>query len=160
MNKKRIIKNIAFVILAMFFVGDRILKFLFVNHYLGSVKVLGNFFSLSFTPNRYIAFSLPVGGIMLSIFISLIVLVILGYIIHLILTKKDCSFEFIPLTFLLFGAISNLSDRWRYGYVIDYLDVNYFTVFNLADVMIVGGVVYILYGQLFNKKLIKQYERH
>jgi signal peptidase II len=155
MNKKKIIKNIAFVILAMFFVGDRILKFLFINHYLGSVKILGDFFSLNLTPNYYIAFSLPLGGIGLSIFISLIVLAFLGYVIHLILAREDNNFEFIPLTFVLFGAISNLADRWRYDYVIDYLDLKYFTVFNLADVMIVGGVAYIIYIQFFNKKLTK-----
>ncbi|MBU1778489.1 signal peptidase II, partial [Patescibacteria group bacterium] len=42
--------------------------------------------------------------------------------------------------FIIFGAISNLTDRLEYGYVIDYFSLKYFTIFNLADVMIVIGV--------------------
>ena len=48
------------------------------------------------------------------------------------------------LTFIIFGAISNMLDRLKYGFVIDYLDLKYFTVFNMADVMIVGGVLGII----------------
>jgi signal peptidase II len=150
MNKKKIIKNIAFVILAMFFVGDRILKFLFINHYLGNVEILGDFFSLNFTPNYYIAFSLPLGGLWLTLLIFLVVLSLYLYIIYLILAKKTNRLEFVPLTYLMFGAISNLLDRWRYGYVIDYFDLKYFTVFNLADAMIVGAVAVIIF-QSFKK---------
>jgi signal peptidase II len=43
--------------------------------------------------------------------------------------------------FLAFlGAFSNLYDRLHYGYVIDYFDLKYFTVFNLSDVMIIIGI--------------------
>jgi len=147
MNKQLVIKNIALTIFgAMFFVGDRIVKHLFLTQYFpGAIKVLGNFFSLDFTPNYYIAFSLPVAGFWLNIFISLIVLVVLSYVIALILAKKVNKPEFFPLTYLLFGAISNLVDRWQFGYVIDYFDLRYFTVFNLADMMIVGGVGALIY---------------
>ncbi len=48
------------------------------------------------------------------------------------------------LTFIIFGAMSNLLDRLKYGCVICYLDLKYFTVFNLADIMIVGGALWLL----------------
>jgi len=43
------------------------------------------------------------------------------------------------LGFLLGGALGNIADRLRYGYVLDYLDVHVWPVFNLADTAIVIG---------------------
>ena len=51
---------------------------------------------------------------------------------------------------IIMGAASNLFDRLKYGYVIDYLDLKYFTVFNLADAMIIFGVAILLISA--NKK--------
>jgi len=38
------------------------------------------------------------------------------------------------------GALANVVDRLRFGYVVDYLDVHVWPVFNLADAAIVAGV--------------------
>jgi len=37
------------------------------------------------------------------------------------------------------GALGNIADRLRFGYVVDYLDVHVWPVFNLADAAIVAG---------------------
>jgi len=37
------------------------------------------------------------------------------------------------------GALGNVADRLRFGYVVDYLDVHVWPVFNLADAAIVAG---------------------
>jgi signal peptidase II len=37
------------------------------------------------------------------------------------------------------GALGNVTDRLRFGYVVDYLDVHVWPVFNLADAAIVVG---------------------
>ena len=42
--------------------------------------------------------------------------------------------------FVLGGSVSNLVDRLRYGYVTDFLDLDYWPAFNLADTFIVVGV--------------------
>ncbi len=47
-----------------------------------------------------------------------------------------------PLTggaLLLGGALGNLMDRARWGYVLDFLELPNFPVFNVADVAIVAG---------------------
>jgi signal peptidase II len=41
---------------------------------------------------------------------------------------------------VLGGAVGNLVDRLRFGYVVDFLDFRVFPVFNVADTAIVTGV--------------------
>ncbi len=140
------LKNIAIIFLiAIFFIIDRYLK----NIALSQVsrvptKLLGDFFSFNFTANYDMAFSLPLGGQILNILVICVILVLLYYIFYLILNKDGQKGYILPLTIILIGAISNVQDRFIYGYVIDYLDVHYFTVFNLADVMISFGTLFIL----------------
>ena len=47
------------------------------------------------------------------------------------------------------GAIGNISDRFRFGYVIDWIDFPRFPTFNLADSGITIGVVLLVYCLLF-----------
>ena len=54
------------------------------------------------------------------------------------------------LTILLFGAISNIIDRIRLGFVIDYIDLKYFTIFNIADIMIVGSIGLLIITNIKN----------
>lgn len=46
----------------------------------------------------------------------------------------------LALALQLGGALGNLVDRVRFGYVVDFLDFHIWPVFNLADVAIVVGV--------------------
>jgi signal peptidase II len=57
--------------------------------------------------------------------------------------------EIVPLAMVLGGALGNIRDRVRFGYVIDYADFHIgdfrpFLIFNLADAAITIGVVIIL----------------
>jgi len=146
MDKKILLKNIALLVAAMFFVGDRILKTIAVNGlWEMPINLLGSWLRFDFVPHYYIAFSLPWGGKSLLAITGVIILAILFYVFYLFLAKKLKWELFFPLTVLLFGAISNFIDRVRYGYVIDYLSGRYFTVFNLADVLIVAVVTWLLF---------------
>ncbi len=49
---------------------------------------------------------------------------------------------------VLGGAAGNLVDRLRWGYVIDYIDLHRWPVFNLADAAIVAGGVLLATGLL------------
>jgi signal peptidase II len=44
------------------------------------------------------------------------------------------------LVLQLGGALGNLLDRLRFGYVVDFIDLRVWPVFNLADIAIVTGV--------------------
>jgi signal peptidase II len=45
------------------------------------------------------------------------------------------------ISFLLIGAFGNFFDRLRLGYVIDFIDIKLFPVFNIADVCIDIAIV-------------------
>jgi signal peptidase II len=54
----------------------------------------------------------------------------------------------VAISLVLGGAIGNLIDRVRFGYVVDFIDVHYqgwhWPAFNLADSVIVIGVILLL----------------
>lgn len=56
---------------------------------------------------------------------------------------------------LLGGSMSNLWDRWKRGYVVDYIHVNvrYLKkiIFNISDVCIVFGGILVALAELFKK---------
>lgn len=142
------------MLIAIFFIADRYLKFLALNQSAGSyVKLVGNMFLFNFTKNYNISFSLPLGGLVLMFVVILIILSLISLILYLIIKKKSNWLDIALLTFILFGAISNMLDRILFGYVIDYLELKYFTVFNLADMMIVGGAIGIIIKS-FRKKYV------
>ena len=73
--------------------------------------------------------------------------------------KKGLGLEYFSLTLIIVGAISNLIDRLRYGYVVDYIDVKFFSVFNIADSMITIGIILIVIKELLFKKSWANVER-
>ena len=140
-------KTALFIILAVFLLlVDRFLKILAIGGIFDQpIWILKNWFSLHFSPNPFIAFSLPVSGVILEVVIGLIILSLL-YCFVVLLKQRKLSVS-VFLFFTIVGAMSNFFDRLRYGFVIDYFDLKYFTVFNLADLMIVGGVLLLFFNQ-------------
>ena len=63
-------------------------------------------------------------------------------------SQFENKLELISLTFFASGALGNLIERLRFGYVIDYVKLNFinFPVFNFFDTMITLGVIlYFIY---------------
>lgn len=58
----------------------------------------------------------------------------------------------LALSFLLGGVLGNLGDRLRSGYVIDFIDFRIWPVFNVADVAIVAGILFILTSIFYMKE--------
>jgi signal peptidase II len=53
-------------------------------------------------------------------------------------------FETTPAILILSGGISNLIDRIYFGCVIDFIDLKFWPVFNLADIYITIGAIMII----------------
>ena len=72
-------------------------------------------------------------------------LIIIILIVQLIKSLKEQD-KYLTMGFwlIILGGISNLFDRVVYGFVIDMFELFEFSVFNLADVMVIGGCALIL----------------
>jgi len=136
-------KMIAINLAVIFFVAlDRFFKIFAFANQAGEVNILGEILKFNYKANFYIAFSLPISGVWLNAAIGLIILLLIYFFVRMwLIGRRDLS---ACLFAVIVGAASNLFDRLKYGFVIDYLDLKYFAVFNLADAMIVAGVVLLL----------------
>jgi signal peptidase II len=72
------------------------------------------------------------------------------------LWREANRLDALGLSLVLGGALGNLVDRVRYGYVVDYADLHFgafrpFLVFNIADTAITIGVLVLLARALFAK---------
>jgi len=141
LSYKKILLLIIFVIFLIIF--DRFFKILSKKFFFNNkIEIIGDFLKFNFAKNYFIAFSIPISGYILNILIILIILLLLILLIYFI--QKKQSISSIYLFFIILGASSNLFDRIYYGYVIDYFDLKYFTIFNLADCLIVFGSIGLL----------------
>ncbi len=127
---------------------DQIVKILVSNYLIlgQTIKIINNFFYLTYVQNKGAAFSILIGYRYILIIITFI---FLYYLYKCIKKQKSLNkLEIISYGLLLGGIIGNLIDRIIYGYVIDYFDFmifNYnFPIFNLADSFIVIGCIILV----------------
>jgi signal peptidase II len=115
-------------------------------HFGQSVPLLGDFVKLTYVRNTGAAFSLFVGfSPYLSIIGVLVVILVIYY--HYRVPANNYLLQ-TGLACLLGGSIGNLADRLIRSYVIDYLDITIWPVFNFADIMINVGVLLIMLNYL------------
>jgi len=68
-------------------------------------------------------------------------LIVVGFGIYLTISGKFRPLN-LAMGIIAGGAVGNLIDRMRWGYVIDYFSISFFPpVFNLADIAITGGTI-------------------
>ncbi|MFA6307269.1 MAG: signal peptidase II [Patescibacteria group bacterium] len=136
-----------FVSVLILFILDRFTKIYALKN--PSSEFWGGFFDLHI--NQAIAFSLPMTYLVLYPIIILILLVLFWF------WKRDWQKKNIliwPWGLVIIGAVSNLLDRIQYGGVIDFINIKYFTIFNLSDIYISIGVVWLLWYEWLYKKTI------
>tara|TARA_S200000501_G_scaffold308719_1_gene298341 strand:+ start:920 stop:1381 length:462 start_codon:yes stop_codon:yes gene_type:complete len=110
------------------------------------------FFSIDYVKNYGAAFNILSGN---RIFLSTVSTIITLLLIYIILNKKNISnFDLISYSFILAGTVGNGIDRITKGYVIDFINLNFidFPVFNIADISINVGLIFIIYGFIKNKR--------
>lgn len=131
------------------FIVDRLTKIYFIK-ISSSGAMEGDFFN--FYLNENISFSLPLPGWLLYPSLIIIIIILLSWLKKLI---KENNILRWPVALIVLGAVSNLLDRISYGGVVDFIDMPYFTVFNLSDIYISIGVIWLLIWEFKRKKLTK-----
>ncbi len=133
------------------FALDRLLKSLILSRFAEGegMPVWEGFFHITRVNNTGAAFGWlkNAGGFL--IFVSALSVVFLAVYLwrH---RKPDASDAAWAL--ILGGALGNLYDRLRFGYVIDFLDLRVWPVFNVADMCICAGVALIILRMLSGKR--------
>jgi signal peptidase II len=102
-----------------------------------AVEIVGPF-SIHHVRNTGIAFGLFSGST--SIVIVLTAVAIGAMVVFFARSGRRHPLLPVAVGLVLGGSISNLVDRLRLGYVTDFLDLDYWPAFNLADTFIVVGV--------------------
>ena len=107
-----------------------------------SIPVIPGVLSLTHVQNRGVAFGLLAGiSPIITAAAALTLVVLLSYNKGRQLRSRASG---TGVALMAGGAAGNLLDRVRLGFVIDYLDVHVWPVFNLADVAIVVGAGLLL----------------
>ena len=107
-------------------------------------------FKLDFVKNYGAAFNIFSGS---RLFLSLTSIFFSILLIYLIFRKNTLSlFDLYSYSFILGGTIGNGIDRIYKGFVVDFINLNIinFPVFNIADISINIGFIFLLYN-IFKK---------
>lgn len=137
------------IIATIIVVIDQLSKFLLTNYLNTSI---GNIiFKLEMVENTGMAFGFNEGNTK-NIFLMIIVLGMMISFIKKQIERIDKKTS-IALAMAMGGGISNLIDRIFRGYVLDFIRIYKFPVFNIADAcVIIGWILLIIFLIDFSKK--------
>ena len=159
MTMEKIRNNFIIVLLIFFF--DRISKIFVINlnnKLLGSEIFSSKFLNISLIWNKGIAFGLFSFSEKL-IYNSLTIVILIIILIIIFMTIKSEGLKKYSLLMILGGAFGNIFDRIFYKAVPDFIDFHYenfhWFIFNVADIFITLGVIFMILLELSNKNLKK-----
>lgn len=135
---------------------DQITKYVVIqNMQVGqSIPIIPHIFHLTFVKNVGAAFGI------LANRVPFFILVGIGAVIFIIVFYHKLKSEYklvrFALSLVLGGALGNLTDRLRWGYVVDFFDFRIWPVFNVADCAVVIGMLLLIWEIFRNPELGKK----
>jgi len=137
------------LIAGLVFLVEFFLKNYLRNFLLQSFKVFDKILYITVIPNTGAAFGVLKDNANLLIYVGILFLL---FFFRFVFKEKNKNLLFLISSGLIIGgALSNIYDRVFYGYVLDYIDLRFWPVFNLADSCISIGVILLLFDS-FRKK--------
>ena len=130
-----------FIIILLYF-SDRLSQFFAVKYLSAgeSIPVIKNIFHITIVHNTGAAFGMFRSRPQLFVIIAIFAI----FFINFLLLRKShvlSSAERLSLYLILAGTLGNLTDRLMFGYVVDFIDLRVWPVFNFADSFITIGAV-------------------
>lgn len=138
------------IIIASLLVGivaiDQILKHVLTDK---NFTVLQNILSVSYRQNTGAAWSILEGKVMLLCVLTIVFLFLLVTFDHYF--KHKNTLYAVAYGLVLGGAVGNLFDRMVFGYVKDFIKLDFinFPIFNIADMALTAGVICFLVFFIF-----------
>ena len=115
-----------------------------------SVPLLAPVLQLTYVQNTGAAFGLFKGYHLFFVSCSLLVI---GWLVRTFLTNSQMSrVTMWGCACVLGGALGNLIDRLRFGYVVDFIDLRVWPVFNLGDSAITVGIALLMLETVFTSQ--------
>ena len=151
-------KNSIFAIVSVILLTglDQLVKILITSHMAlsATVPVIKNVFHITYIQNRGAAWGSLQGKRILLLAVTLLVLIFLVYFYIKMLKMDKYKDLRILFLFVFSGAVGNMIDRIRLGYVIDMFDFRLinFPVFNVADIYVTCSMIILLIFILFKYK--------
>ena len=151
------------VLTTLIILMDQVTKYMVVDHfrYGESVPMIPGFFSLTYIRNTGAAFGFlatanPSFRVPFFLVVPIIAMVVLGFLYRDL--PQDARVRSMALGLVSGGALGNLIDRVRLGYVVDFLDFHYkneyyFPAFNVADSAICVGVAILLLSTMTKREI-------
>jgi len=122
-----------------------------------SQPLLGAYLSLTVQRNTGAAFGMFPAATTALIALAAVIIIFIGvWGPHMAQSNRLLA---VGLGMALGGAAGNLIDRLRLGYVLDFLDLHFWPVFNVADIGITCGVILVVIA-MFRRARTNQRDNH
>ena len=113
-----------------------------------NIPIIQNMFHLTYVENRGAAFGMFQNNQIIFVIVALIASIYGLYYLH---KNKVNILGKVSILLIISGALGNLIDRVRLGFVVDYFDfrIIWEYVFNVADIFVVLGTILLCIYILF-----------
>ena len=151
------------IILTIFFL-DRITKLYLINLEATGVNVdfyISSYLNIFLVWNTGIGFG--IASLEANVFYHILttIIAIINLVLIYLLYKASKNY-LVPFALIIGGSLGNLFDRIYYYAVPDFVDFHlgdfHWFVFNVADISITMGIVYLMFNEFFKKKEIFENE--
>lgn len=115
----------------------------------GSTSLFGDWLRLTYHENTGAAFGMFGGGVRYLAAFSWIFIVGLAWFLA---SSRRSALPRGALVVILAGAAGNAIDRIRLGYVVDFIDLGFWPIFNIADSAITLGVAWLVASSILKRK--------
>lgn len=122
---------------------DSLSKYLAHAYLVWKTNIIWSYLYLQYVENEWIAFSLPLKWIVLKI-VTIILIFWIIYYYRVNEWKKRSLMIDVIYGCILWWAISNAIGRIFFWKVSDFIGIKFFSVFNIADMFISGGVIFYI----------------
>ncbi len=114
----------------------------------GSIELV-SFFNLTWAQNYGISLSMFSDQSPTTRWVLVAVTAVVALAVAVWMTREKAKGDVVALALILGGALGNIVDRVRLGYVVDYADLHFgsfrpFMIFNVADACITIGVLLLV----------------
>ena len=140
------------LVAAFIIISDQITKAIIVEWLKpqGTVSIIGDLLRLTFVTNSGVAFGMLTG---IPYVLTVPIVILIGVIaFYLVKTLGQSFLLTLALSLELGGALGNLIDRLRLGYVVDFVKLPYWPAFNVADSCVVIGAIGLAFVLLWQDR--------